>query len=202
MGKKHKTEIKKLFKNKYFYIILILLIFAYILGNYSEKYLYLKTLKSQSDKLDNDLILNKIPIYNISFIYDWGILLSILFFVIFIYKKKNYTKIPTYLLGLSLLMILRSIFIFLNPIVGPSDVTDCTTFHSFSKYQLGSFFSGHTSSAFLLFLFSDGYYKFIQLLFALIIIVSLFFSDGHYSMDILGGIIISYAVFKFVQNGK
>jgi hypothetical protein len=74
-------------------------------------------------------------------------------------------------------------------------------FNGFSKYELGVYPSGHTGHVFLMYLLvNDRNYKRIIMACLVTVIVALFLARGHYSIDILSGLLFSYAIRSFGER--
>jgi hypothetical protein len=172
--------IKRLIRNPYFYIGLILLLFGIQLNYYSQTYLY-------------------IPYWDVDYLYDFFCLAAGLIFVFYIIDKKAYGKVPYFLLLLGIFQTVRGIFIVLTPLGNPP-LFDGTQglFNGFSKYEYGVYPSGHVGAVFLYCLLSESKtYKTILLVCLTIIITSLFLARGHYSIDIISGVLFAYAIKAF-----
>jgi membrane-associated phospholipid phosphatase len=144
----------------------------------------------------SDLILDNLPFYNVSVIYDIFCLFPVLFVLIYIVHKKDYNRIPVFFLLVGIFYIVRGIFIVLTPFGNPPmfNGTD-SIFKGFSKYELGVYPSGHTGNIFMMFLLvKDSVYKKLILLCLVVVILALFLARGHYSIDILSGLFFSYAI--------
>lgn len=195
------TEFFKLFKNKFFFISLIIFVGGVCLNFISQIYLFnLQTIEGKFPPLF-DLIHNYIPYIPIGFIYDWGMLVSILIFIIYIIYSREYKKIPYFLMIFGFSMLLRSIFVVLTPLGNPENFNGTNSkFKGFSKYELGLYPSGHTATSFNNFLLSKGFFKIIFLILTFIIIISLLLTRGHYSIDIISGLIFAYAINCFGER--
>jgi membrane-associated phospholipid phosphatase len=92
--------------------------------------------------------------------------------------------------------IVRGVFIVLTPFGNPPlFIGSDPLFNGFSKYELGVYPSGHAGNVFMLFLLvNDSLYKKLILACLFIVIISLFLSHGHYSIDIFSGIFFAYAI--------
>ncbi len=194
-------ELKILFKSKYFYIALILYILSIFASIWAQTFLHNWIVEGNQFPILNDLVLSHVPEYEISFLYDWAAFFAGVVFILFVIIKKQYRNIPYYLLMLGIFQILRSIFIILTPFGHPRNgfPTD-SYFKGFSRYELGVYPSGHVGGTFLEVLFSKGIFKWLILFLNFSIILSLIFARGHYTIDILSGIIFAYAIFSFGEK--
>ena len=150
----------------------------------------------------SDLILDNLPAVDVSLIYDIVCLIPIFLASIYVVHKKDYDRIPFFLIMIGLFYIVRGIFIVLTPFGNPplfngSDIL----FNGFSKYELGVYPSGHAGNVFLLLLLvKDRAYKWIIACCLIVVILALFLAHGHYSIDILSGIFFAYAIRAFGEK--
>jgi len=186
----------------YFYVGLISLIAGMELNFVSQSYLNNYVNEGRSLPGLSDLILDNLPFYDVSLLYDLFSIISVIVVVIYIIHKKDYKSIPFFLLMCGIISIVRGIFIVLTPLGNPPLFTGSNTlFNGFSKYEFGVYPSGHVGNAFLLFLMvKNRWYKFIILFCLLIIIISLFLAHAHYSIDILSGLFFAYALNSFGER--
>jgi len=180
----------------YFYVGLISLIAGMELNFVSQSYLNNYFDEGRSLPVLSDLILDNLPFYDVSLLYDLFSIISVIVVVIYVVHKKDYKSIPFFLLMCGIISIVRSIFIILTPLGNPPLFAGSNTLlNGFSKYELGVYPSGHVGNAFLLFLMvKNRWYKCIILFCLLIIIISLFLAHAHYSIDILSGFFFAYAI--------
>jgi hypothetical protein len=185
-----------LLRNKYFYIGAITLFIGIQLNFYSQKYLLNYIQDGASLPILSDLILDNIPFWDITFLYDIFAVVSLITVITFIIHKHKYDKVPYYLLLCGIFQIIRGFFIVLTPFGNPMgfDGTD-GPFNGFTDIELGVYPSGHVGITYLYFLLvRDKQYRYILLSSVLVIIIALFLSRGHYSIDILSGIFFAYAI--------
>ena len=198
IDKKTKREIINLLKNKYFYIGIIILISGIVINLMSQTYLYNETSNGQSLPKLNDFILSKLPYYDVSFLYDLFSMLALVIFIIYTIHKKQYSRLPFILFCIGIFQILRGVFIILTPFVNHLGFEGAqSVFKGFSKYELGVFPSGHTEVSVMYAFLSKGIYRWILAIITFGIILSLLFSRGHYSIDILSGLLFAYAIYSF-----
>ena len=194
-----KDALHDLLKNKYFYISLFVLIVGKQLNYYSQTYLHFYIEQGKTLPVLSDLILDNLPYWDIDYLYDIFMLVSAFVFIIYVIHKREYRKIPYFLLLGGLFQLTRGIFIILTPFGNP-ELFDGTQspFNGFAKYELGVFPSGHTGFAYMYFLLAQNRnYRIILMLCILVIISALFLSRGHYSIDVLSGILFAYAIKSF-----
>ena len=189
-------------KSKYFYIGILSVIAGAGLNFASESYLHNYMTEGKTLPMLSDLILDNLPFYNVSLIYDISCLIPIVLVLIYIVHKKDYNRIPLFLLMTGIFYIVRGIFIVLTPFGNPPMFNGSDPlFHGFSNYELGVYPSGHAGNVFLLLLLvKDKSYKWLILACLIVVIVALFLARGHYSIDILSGLFFSYAIRAFGEK--
>lgn len=189
-------------KSKYLYIGILSVIAGAGLNFASESYLHTYMTQGKTLPMLSDLILDNIPFYNVSLIYDISCLIPIVLVLIYIVQKKDYNRIPLFLLLTGIFYIVRGIFIVLTPFGNPPMFNGSDPlFHGFSNYELGVYPSGHVGNVFLmLLLVRDRSYKWLIFVCLAIVIVALFLARGHYSIDILSGLFFSYAIRAFGEK--
>jgi membrane-associated phospholipid phosphatase len=189
-------------KSRYLYLGVLAVIAGAGLNFASEAYLHNYMSEGKSLPMLSDLILDNLPFYNISLIYDIFCLVPILLVLIYFVHKKDYERIPLFLLMSGIFYIVRAIFIVLTPFGNPPMFNGSDSlFHGFSYFELGVYPSGHTGNVFLMFLLvKDRGYKWLILVCLVIVIISLFLARGHYSIDILSGLFFSYAIRAFGEK--
>jgi membrane-associated phospholipid phosphatase len=189
-GKSRISEIMQafilLFKNKYFYISLVVGFTGAALNYASQTYLH------------NYMSQGK-PVIDLSLMYDLSCIVIYLVVITYIIHKNDQNRFPFIILLCGIFFIIRGIFIVLTPFGNPPEFMGSDPlFLGFSKYELGVYPSGHVGNSFLLLLLvNDKTYKYIIGFFLTVIIFSLFLSHGHYSIDILSGFLFSYAIKAF-----
>jgi hypothetical protein len=189
-------------KSKYFYLGILSIIAGAGLNFASESYLHNYMTAGKTLPMLSDLILDHLPFYNVSLIYDISCLIPILLVLIYFVHKKDYNRIPMFLVMTGIFYIVRGVFIVLTPFGNPPMFTGSDPlFHGFSNYELGVYPSGHAGNVFLLFLLvKDKSYKCLILICLAIVITALFLARGHYSIDILSGLFFSYAIREFGEK--
>ena len=180
---------------KYKYKILLALVFlaiSVVALNVSSH--YVDSLNSVSV---SDLILDAIPVINLSFIFVWGIFLVILVYLLYplFYNPKRFH----YALGmLSLFVLVRSAFIILTHLKAPANAVPVVgqgIFH-FMSYSNDLFFSGHAGLPFLGFLvFQESKIKYFMLAASIILAITVLFMHVHYSIDVASAYFITYGIF-------
>jgi membrane-associated phospholipid phosphatase len=189
-------------KSKYLYLGILAVIAGAGLNFASESYLHNYMSEGKTLPMLSDLILDNLPFYNVSLIYDISCLIPIFLVLIYFVHKKDYNRIPLFLLLTGIFYIVRGIFIVLTPFGNPPMFNGSDPlFHGFSNYEIGVYPSGHTGNVFLMFLLvKDKSYKWLIAICLIVVIISLFLARGHYSIDILSGLFFSYAIRAFGEK--
>ena len=189
-------------KSKYFYFGILAVIAGAGLNFASETYLHNYMSEGKTLPMLSDLVLDNLPYYNVSLIYDISCLIPILLVLIYFVHKKDYNRIPIFLLLTGIFYIVRGIFIVLTPFGNPPMFSGSDSiFNGFSKYELGVYPSGHAGNVFLmLLLVKDKTYKWLIFICLVVVISALFLARGHYSIDILSGLFFSYAIKSFGEK--
>ena len=191
-----------IFKSCYFYVGLISAIAGVELNYANQIFLYNNTNEGKNLPMLSDLILDNLPLYNVSLIYDIFSLIPVIVILIYTIHKKDYNRIPFFLLMIGLMGIIRGIFIVLTPLGNPPLFTGSHAMvNGFSKFELGVYPSGHVGDAFLFFLMAKNkWYKYLLAFCLVVIIISLYFAHAHYSIDILSGFFFAYAINSFGEK--
>lgn len=189
-------------RSRYFYLGLLALILGNELNFASQTYLYNRIREGKTLPELSDMILDNLPFFNVSLIYDLFSAVTVIIVIIYIIHRKDYMSIPFFLVMIGILELLRGIFIVLTPMGNPPLFEGTNSlFNGFSKYELGVYPSGHAGCGFLYFLMvKDKWYKWIIFFCLAIVIVTLFFAHAHYSIDILSGLIFAYAIYSFGER--
>jgi hypothetical protein len=185
-----------LFKSRYFYIGFLSVMAGIGLNMASQSYLHNYISEGKTLPMLSDLILDNLPVIDVSLIYDIISLIPIILAIVYVIHKKDYNRVPFFLLLIGIFYIVRGIFIVLTPFGNPPMFNGSDPlFHGFANYELGVYPSGHAGNVFLLMLLvRDRTYKWIIGICLIIVIAALFLAHGHYSIDILSGIFFAYAI--------
>ena len=183
-------------KSKYFYIGLLTLGAGGALNLASQTYLHNYANEGKVLPMLSDLILDNLPVLDVSLLYDLFCIVIFATVAIYIIHRKDYNRIPFILLLCGFFFIIRGIFVVLTPFGNPPEFNGSDAlFNGFSRYELGVYPSGHVGNSFLLLLLvNDSKYRKIMWIWLSVIIISLFLAHGHYSIDILSGIFFAYAI--------
>ena len=189
-------------KSKYLYIGILSIIAGALMNFASETYLHNYMSEGKTLPMLSDLILDNLPFYNVSLIYDIFCLVPVVLVLVYFVHKKDYDRIPLFLVLSGIFYIIRAIFIVLTPFGNPPMFNGSDPlFHGFSNFELGVYPSGHTGNVFLIYLLvKDKGYKSLILICLAIVIIALFLARGHYSIDILSGLFFSYAIRAFGEK--
>lgn len=189
-------------KNRYFYIGLASIFAGAGLNLASQTYLHNYMSEGKTLPMLSDLILDHLPYLDVSLIYDLFCLFPILIVLVYIVHKQDYDRIPFFFVLSGIFFIVRGAFIVLTPFGNPPMFSGSDTlFNGFSKYELGVYPSGHTGNVFLMFLLvNNRFYKRLIMICLIIVITALFLAHGHYSIDILSGILFAYAIRSFGER--
>ncbi|MEK6855907.1 MAG: phosphatase PAP2-related protein [Nanoarchaeota archaeon] len=146
----------------------------------------------------NDIILDHIPVVNLTFLFTWGIVLVIVIFLLysFIYTPK---KIHYSIGMLSLFLAIRSGFLILTHLKAPVGAflpTEPGTLEILT-YSNDLFFSGHAGIPFLGFLiFKNKKVKYFMLVASIILATTVLLMHLHYSIDVASAYFITFGIYK------
>ncbi|MBK9390537.1 MAG: hypothetical protein IPN68_10185 [Bacteroidetes bacterium] len=190
------SSLIKLFKSRYFYIGFFSVLAGMALNIASQTYLHNYMSEGKTLPMLSDLILDNLPVIDLSLVYDIVCLIPIFLMFIYVVHKKEYNRVPFLLLMIGIFYLVRGVFIVLTPFGNPPMFGGSDPlFNGFSKYELGVYPSGHAGNVFMLFLLvNDSLYKKIIITCLIIVIIALLLSHGHYSIDIFSGIFFAYAI--------
>lgn len=152
-----------------------------------------------------DLILDVIPVVDLSFIIIEVGLAAIVLGTWFVFSRPRYILFT--LKTVALFVIIRAFFISLTHIgIHPDGITPGLGFfdavYSYLKLQTGLFFSGHTGLPILMGLIfwhkPSIRYAFFSL--AFVFAVSVLLAHVHYSIDVFAAPFMAYGIFKISQR--
>lgn len=190
------SAVLNVLKSRYFYLSLLAILAGISLNNASQAYLHKYISEGKSLPILSDMILDKLPVINVTLIYDIFAIIPIVLAVVYIIHRKDYNRVPFIFLMIGIFYVVRGIFIVLTPFGNPPMFNGSDPiFHGFANYELGVYPSGHAGNVFLIMLLvNDRIYKWLIGICLLVVILALFFSHAHYSIDILSGLFFSYAL--------
>jgi membrane-associated phospholipid phosphatase len=195
-------NINKILRSKKLYFSIALLLIAIALNYVGSRIIY----NFFPERIAVPDLLFKITPY-IGWTQYWSDIaniFSVILLAIYVFNKSRANKIPWIISTFAIMEIVRGFLIILTPLGGPLGNEmhyGLTTIH-----QYGAFPSGHFATAMICYYFIDKKTAPILNKFALAGIiaegVSLILSRGHYSIDIVGGFMISYIIFNEMQKYK
>lgn len=146
----------------------------------------------------NDFLLQHLPYLNVPWAYDMFGILSVILVLSFFYWHPE--DIAFFMVIMGIFEIIRGLFLFLTPLGDPAG-DSVGLINGVLGVQAGGYFpSGHTGGAFMIFLITKGWWKFVAFMCFLGVIIFLLIAHGHYSIDILAGILFAYAIYAFGNN--
>lgn len=189
-------------KSRYLYYGLLAVLAGIGINNASQAYLHYYISQGKTLPILSDMILDKIPVINVTLIYDLFAIIPILLAVVYIIDKRDYNRLPFMFLMVGIFYIVRGIFIVLTPFGNPPMFNGSDPlFHGFANYELGVYPSGHAGNVFLLLLLvNNKVYKWLVGICLVIVILALFMAHGHYSIDILSGLFFAYAIRSYGEK--
>ncbi|MBK7712281.1 MAG: hypothetical protein IPJ37_15950 [Bacteroidales bacterium] len=195
----HLLSFFSVLQSRYFYYGLLAVLAGIGLNNASQAYLHYYISQGKTLPILNDLILDKLPVIDVSLIYDIVAVIPIVLALVYIIHKKEYNRIPFIFLMIGIFYIVRGIFIVLTPFGNPPMFNGSDPlFHGFANFEMGVYPSGHAGNVFLiLLLMNSRAYRWIIGICLIVVILALFLSHAHYSIDILSGLFFAYAIRSF-----
>jgi len=157
-------------------------------------------------ELPHDLLHELINYQNYySVITELLLVVIFLMFAGYVIKNRTYSEIPFYLTCIGIFYMLRAIILPLTPIDNPFPATD--TFGLFSKLlpNGGTFPSGHTGFAFMLYFLikpEDKSFRYVMLMLCIIMGFFMIISRGHYTIDVIGGFLVTFFVYNIMLRYK
>lgn len=153
--------------------------------------------------MPKDLVLHALPYLPwVSWVAD-GVVLSAMLVALIHNVRNSPKRIPAAITMYGIMYTIRSAIIVLTPLATPHPPTDR---YGVLPPQLGMFPSGHSGNVLLCYLLIDGRTSPRVKRFALAIAftewVALLFSRGHYSIDIIGGLLLAYFVYAEWTGGR
>jgi len=194
-------KIAVLFADKKFYLASFLVCFAtfsnFFMSEMIEKWFPFRVPAT-------DLLFTILPYINwTQYITDIAVIFSAIFLFTYI-NKYDYKHLPYYVMVFAAAYFLRALIIPLTPL--GDAFASRVTYGITNIQQHGAFPSGHTAMAAVSYLLVDKLrspgIKKILLWLLIFEIASLLLSRGHYSIDIVGGLLISYFAFNELKKYK
>jgi len=193
------SSLVPLLKSRYTWIGVLSIIAGAGLNFASQTYLHNYMIEGKTLPMLSDMILDNVPVIDLSLVYDIFCLVVLAAVIIYVIHRDQFHRIPYIMFLCGIFFIIRGIFIVLTPFGNPPEFNGSDPlFNGFSKYELGVYPSGHVGNSFLmLLLVYDKVYRYILWFCLAVIIITLIFSHGHYSIDILPGFFFAYAIKAF-----
>lgn len=145
-------------------------------------------------------IFNAVELNAPVFILIYGSLLTCIVYLAINYPSRLIVALQSY----SLLVLVRMLMMYVTPLNPPPATIDLQDplvfiFGTGSIITKDLFFSGHTSTLFLLFLVTENRkLKYVFLANTFLVGLSVILQKAHYSIDVFVAPFIAYAVFKFI----
>ena len=155
--------------------------------------------------LNQDLMFKILPYIGwTQYVTDIAIAIGVVAFVWYLYAE-HLRFLPKYIVAYGWMNLLRGCMILLTPMARPTGNYEPYGF--FVNYrQYGMFPSGHVATLMVFYMLIDGMLyrklKIAMLVLLFIEIVSLLLSRGHYSIDIVGGLMVGYFAYKIAFHGN
>ena len=186
-------------ETKQFFVALLLLLLGFVSSRFTS---YMIDMYYPSRASAVDLIHEFLPyIQSLEIVADIGVLVA--FFLLISYIRKSPEQIYKIMASFGVMYCVRAILNIATPLGKPlgNEIS-----HGILKkyfHQAGMFPSGHTAFVFIVFFVIPPKYKTLRtlaLLNGLIEVISMDLSWGHWTIDIAGGIMLAYCVYRFVEN--
>jgi len=173
-------------------ISIFIMIISIILTYSSSIYIYKNF---GNPPIVKDWMWEKLPYLKIFWLTEVLIIASIILGFIFAFKN-NLFLIPYAIILISIFHILRAGLIILTPL-GFECYSGLIPYGRNSIWLFGNYPSGHLSIPYLIFMVSK---KKIFLLLTFLIGMIMLISHGHYSIDLIGTLLLVYPLFKFSEK--
>lgn len=180
---------------KFFQLLIISLIFliiAMFLTFFSSKYIYENFGEPPVVK---DLLWEKLPYLPILWLSEIFLIFSVIYGVIWAIRI-NKNLIPYTIILISIFHIIRAGLIVLTPLGFPYPYGGFIHKKG-SIFLLGAFPSGHLSVPYFISMVSE---KKIFLILTILVGITLLLSRAHYSIDLIGTLLIAYPIYKFGEK--
>lgn len=174
-------------------ILLVLALLANLGSSYVLSFLHFDSLPV------NDLLLGMIPqINSMGYLADLVLVVeTIMFFWIW---RKNKKKLARAIMMVDVMLLVRSLLVLLTPIGNSFGMIEYSDFFSLKNLPSGMFPSGHTAFVFLGYLLlkdeANRRMAYVSLALLFIEVITLLISHGHYSIDIVGGLMLAYIIYR------
>src|SRR3989344_3031579 len=176
---------------------------SYVVEHFANIYAFDYSQRPTSNYV-GDLVLDNIPVVDLSFIIIEVALISIVLVTMFVISKPRYLLFT--LKAVALFIIIRAIFISLTHVgIHPDNIAPGLGFfdsiYTYLNFQTGLFFSGHTGLPLLVaFIFWDvPCVRYILVSLSFVFGVAVLLSHIHYSIDVFAAPFMAYGIFKIAQ---
>ena len=176
---------------------------SYVVEHFANIYAFDYSQRPTSNYV-GDLVLDNIPVVDLSFIIIEVALISIVLVTMFVISKPRYLLFT--LKAVALFIIIRAIFISLTHVgIHPDNIAPGLGFfdsiYTYLNFQTGLFFSGHTGMPFLvaLIFWGNKRVRCVLLSLSFIFAVAVLLAHIHYSIDVLAAPFMAYCIFKIAQ---
>jgi len=151
----------------------------------------------------SDMLLNVLPVYNVTVIFVYGFIALCLLIIILMIRDLH--KLPFILKSVALFIAIRAIFVTLTHVgPSPSILVDFNDFNFILKRTIFSgdlFFSGHTGLPFLMALiyWDNKFWRYLFLVISITFGASVLLGHLHYSIDVFAAFFIAYGIYRLAQ---
>lgn len=181
-----------------------LLVASYVVEHLANIYAFDYSQRPTSSYV-GDLVLDNIPVIDLSFIIIEVALMAIVLGTLFVFSKPRYVLFT--LKAVALFIIVRAIFISLTHVgIHPENIAPGLGFfdgiYTYLNFQTGLFFSGHTGLPFLVSLiFWDNLrVRYVLLTLSLVFAVAVLLAHIHYSIDVLAAPFMAYGIYHIARR--
>ena len=137
-----------------------------------------------------DLLWEKLPYFNVLWLSEVFLIISVICLLVWAFKKDvNYIYYSIILF--SSFHLIRAFLIILTPLGFPNEYAGFIQSGTESIYTFGAFPSGHLSIPLISFLITKNK---LFLIFTIIIGILLILSESHYSIDLVGTLLLAYPI--------
>lgn len=148
-----------------------------------------------------DLILDNVPVVNISWIFFQGAVLFFVFVAWLLIRDPN--KIPFVIKSMAVFILIRSIFITLTHLAVPPQHSLLSWNNMFDEITSGNdlFFSSHTGMPFLMALmfWNNKRLRIAFIIMSFIFGTSVLLGHLHYSIDVFAAFFITYGIYHITM---